>query len=315
MRRIRTYRDVADPAAEDIVAQVVEHGERLTRRLASIRKVIVVASGKGGVGKSALTANLATALADRGLTVGAADADLNGPSLARMLGASDATLQVDGDGVQPAEGTAGVRVMSMDLLLADEQAPLRWGSHASPPAHEFLLQSTLETGALREFLADVAWGDADALVIDAPPGTDKLLRLVQLLPRIDVLLLVTTPSEISRFVVARSVRLAASAGEVVRTVGLVANMTDPICETCGSVVRMFGDDGARALADASGIELWAEVPFDPRLAAATDAGRPFVLEAPDTPAARAIRALADRIAAAEDDASRPRPAPDGRSSP
>jgi ATP-binding protein involved in chromosome partitioning len=295
MRSIRTYRDVADPAAEDIVAQVVAQTDRLAARLARVRRIVVVASGKGGVGKSAVTANLAAALAADGARVGAADADLNGPSLARMLGARG-TLRVDDEGAHPVAGAAGVRVMSMDLLLAADDTPLRWGTAGSTDAHgapAFLLQSTLEAGALREFLADTAWGPLDWLVIDAPPGTDKLVRLLELLPRIDALLLVTTPSEIARFVVAKSARLARDAGTT--AVAIVANMTTHRCDACGHASPLFEADGAQRLAEATGLPVWAEIPFDARLAARTDAGSPFVLHEEPAPARAALLALAQRV--------------------
>ena len=125
MRKIRTYSQVADPAAEDIIAQVTVQADRLQARLAGVRQVVVVASGKGGVGKSALTANLACALAEGGSAIGAVDADLNGPSLARMLGASGQQLTLSEGAVLPARGTAGVSLISTDLLLP-EGAPLRY---------------------------------------------------------------------------------------------------------------------------------------------------------------------------------------------
>jgi ATP-binding protein involved in chromosome partitioning len=296
MRRIRTYADVTRPETEDILAQVGAQQGRLAARLAGVRHITVVASGKGGVGKSAVAANLAAALANGGARVGAADADLAGPSLARMLGAHGEPLRVVDDAVEPAGGVAGVRVMSMDLLLSDD-APLRWRAPASADdAPEFLWQSVLEAGALREFLADTAWGELDHLVIDAPPGADKLVRLVQLLPRLDLLLLVTTPSEIARSVVARSASLAHDAK--VGRVAIVANMTSHVCGTCGSVTPLFGDEGVARLAASSGFDVLAEIPFDGRLAVRTDTGAPPVLDpGDDAPATLALRALATRVAA------------------
>lgn len=292
MRRIRTYRDVATAETEDILAQVTALDERLRARMALVRRVVVVASGKGGVGKSAVAANLAALLAASGARVGAADADLAGPSLARMLGAAIGPLVLEGDGVRPAPGVHDVRVMSMDLLV-DDDAPLRWRDPHGGTAPEFLRQSLLETGTLREFLADTHWGVLDWLVIDAPPGTDKLLRLVQLLPRIDLLLLVTTPAEISRFVVAKAARLAADAS--IADVALVANMTTHTCTACGHHSALFAADGAARLATATGLPLWAELPFDARFATLTDAGRPCALEVPDAAPSRAMRRLADRV--------------------
>lgn len=310
-RRIRTYHEVADPGAENIIAQVVEQNERLATRLGSVGRLLIVASGKGGVGKSAITANLAATLAARGRRVGAVDADLNGPTLARMLGANGQSLRVGSDGAEPAAGAAGVRVISMDLLLAADDAPLRW---RQPDAPEFLWQSLLEGGVLRELLSDIRWGELDYLLIDAPPGGDKIARLLQLVPQADMLLLVTTPSEAARFIVAKSERLAREAGA--REIGLVLNMSAHVCEACGHRTPLFDDAPAGGRGDASPDigppssappaggsssvgetvgDVWAEVPFDRRLAVATDRGTPFVLDRPDSPAARAIIDLADRL--------------------
>jgi ATP-binding protein involved in chromosome partitioning len=289
MRHFRTYNEVPDPAGAEVLDQVLAQRARLQDRLASIRHVIAIASGKGGVGKSAVTANLAAALAQRKHAVGAVDADLNGPSLARMLGATR-QLGDDDDGIAPAIGAANVRVISMDLLLAAEDAPVRW---KEPREGAFLWQSALETGALREFISDVSWGALDYLLVDVPPGTDKIDRLLQLIPAPSAFVIVTTPSETARFVVSKSVRLVRDAG--VQHVGLVANMTQHTCGACGHTEPLFGADGARRLAEQSDVPLWAELPFDARLAETTDAGQPMVLAHPDAPASHAFRALAERI--------------------
>ena len=289
-RRIRSYHEVADPSAESIVEQVEDQGRRVRERLARVARVVAVGSGKGGVGKSAVSANLAAALAAGGRSVGALDADLDGPSLARMLGATG-PLARGADGVEPATGVAGVRVVSMDLLV-DDDAPVRW---RGPERHGFVWQSVLETGALREFLSDVAWGDLDVLILDLPPGTEKLSRLIDLAGVPDSVLLVTTPSEAARHVVARSARLLREAG--IERAGLVANMASWTCPHCGIAEPLFPADGARRLAQDSGLEIWAEVPFDPRIPADTDDGLPIVLSAPARPAARALAALAERLLA------------------
>jgi len=293
VRRIRTYHEVGrgEGAGEGVPEQVQAQRQRLERRLANIRRVIAIASGKGGVGKSAVTANVAAALAARGQRVGAVDADLNGPSLARMLGVPRDPLAIGVDGVQPAVGVAGVRVISMDLLLAGDDAPLRWKDAGD--GAESVRQSAVETSALREFLADVAWGELDYLLIDVPPGTDKLGRVLELVPRLTAVLLVTTPSEMARHIVAKSVRQAREAG--VPAVALVANMTAYVCERCGHGSVLFAADGARRLAAAAGVPLWAEIPFDPRLGLATDRGEPPVLGTEDYAAARAMHELAGHI--------------------
>ena len=293
MRKIRSYREVTHETGSQLLEQVVEQQERLAARLAPVGSVVAVASGKGGVGKSAITANLAVALAERGLSVGAADADLNGPSLGRMLGVSGARLVDRAEGVEPAVSPTGVRVMSMELLQQDEDTPLRW---REPSTGGFIWQSTLETGVLREFLGDVAWGNLDVLLVDVPPGTDKIARLLELVPDLDQMLLVTTPSETSRFVVSKSVRMAREAG--VPIVALVANMTEHVCPSCGHTSQLFHGDGARRLAEESGVPLWGDIPFDARLGASTDLGSPLVKEDPEAASSRALSALADRVAAA-----------------
>ncbi len=290
MRRIRTYHELGEGAGAGggVPDQVAAQRKRLEERLGSIGHVIAVASGKGGVGKSAVTANVAAALASRGLRVGAVDADLNGPSLARMLGVPREPLAVTGDGIRPATGAAGVRVVSMDLLLESEDAPVRW--KAAGDGAESVRQSAIEATALREFLADVVWGELDYLLIDVPPGTDKLGRVLELVPRLTAVLLVTTPSEMARHVVAKSVRQVREAG--VPAVALVANMTAYVCESCGHSALLFAADGARRLAASAGVPLWAEIPFDPRSALATDRGEPVVLGGEDFAAARALHELA-----------------------
>ncbi|MDX1673372.1 MAG: P-loop NTPase [Longimicrobiales bacterium] len=291
MKKIRTYHEVESEGRGQVPEQVGKQMERLARRLADVRAVWIVASGKGGVGKSAVTANLAAALAGRGLRVGALDADLNGPSLARMLGAGRDGLRVDDDGVHPAPGAAGARVVSMDLLLATDDAPLKW---KGPAAFDFVWQSALETGALREFLADVAWGDLDVLLLDLPPGTDKLQRAYKLIPDVTGVVLVTTPSEAARSVVARSLKLAHDLGA--EPIGLVANMTARACPECGHVEALYEADGARQLAAESGAELWAEIPFDPAFALETDRGRPAADRRTDAVGA-AFGDLATRVVA------------------
>ena len=304
MRKIRTYSEVGHGTRSALLEQVVEQRARLARRLAGIGAVVVIASGKGGVGKSLVTANLAAMLASRGWRVGALDADLNGPSLARMLAVGPSPLEDRAGGVVPAPGAAGVRVISMELLQEEKDAPLRW---RDPGSDSFLWQSSMEASVLREFLSDVEWGKADFLLVDVPPGTDKITRLLELLPTISGLLLVTTPAEISRAVVARSVRLVDEAG--VSPVALVSNMTGYLCPECGHRHRLFPGEGARELARATGHPIWAEIPFDPRLGEATDRGRPLILDHPGSIVAEAFSRLAERVEALL--GSRESPAADG----
>jgi len=192
--------------------------------------------------------------------------------------------------VEPAESPSGVRVMSMEFLQQEEDAPLRW---REPEMGRFIWQSTLETGVLREFLGDVEWGELDVLLVDVPPGTDKIARLLELVPELDQMLMVTTPSETSRFVVSKSVRMVREAA--VGTVALVANMVGHTCPECGHVSELFTGDGVKRLEEESGVPVWAQIPFDPRFGAAADSGTPLVITEPDAPSCLAILALADRV--------------------
>lgn len=299
-RRIRTYAETADPVGSDLVAQINAQADRLTARMAAIRNTIVVASGKGGVGKSFMAAAIAAGLARRGCRIGALDADVNGPSLARLLGASRTRLRVDPDGVHPASSPAGCTVMSTDLLIESRNAPLRW---REPASGAFVWQSALETGMLREFLSDVSWGDLDALVIDLPPGTDKIARILPLLPRISAMLLVTTPSAVTGDAVARSLTQLRDAG--VPDIGIIQNMNGYVCPECRAISPLFtpvltqpntSSDAppAAEYAETPSLagETWAFIPFDPRAAAAADAGGALP---DDSPVTAAVDRLIDRL--------------------
>src|SRR5690606_32201178 len=155
----KTYQDLTGDGGSDILGQVSEQTARLQARMRTIRAKIAVVSGKGGVGKSVLTVNLATAMALDGVRVGILDADLNGPSIAKMTGVRGQPLMISADGVHPVQGPAGLRVMSMDLLLPRDDTPVTW--RASSSAESYVWRSSMEATALREFLSDTVWGDLD----------------------------------------------------------------------------------------------------------------------------------------------------------
>src|ERR671914_2355409 len=196
------YKDLIGDGGSDIEGQVHEQMVRLQSRLQSVRSTIAVVSGKGGVGKSALAVNLATAAAMAGARVGILDADLNGPSIAKMTGVRGQSLVMTVQGMQPVQGPAGMQVMSMDLLLPQDDTPLTW--QATTQIDTYLWRSSMEATALREFLSDTIWGELDVLFLDLAPGTDRLATLVGLLPGLTGAILVTIPSEISHFVVRKS---------------------------------------------------------------------------------------------------------------
>jgi ATP-binding protein involved in chromosome partitioning len=277
---MKKYRDIAGDGGSNIVGQVEAQQARLGARLREVRAIIAVVSGKGGVGKSSVTANLAGAFALGGARVGVLDADLNGPSMATMLGVRGRTLVVGAAGVEPPAGALGIGVMSMDLLLAGDATPLTWDAPSQAEAHTW--RGTMEANALREFLADTAWGALDVLLIDLPPGTDRLATIIGMVPALAGTVIVTIPSDVSRLVVRKSITVALAAPAPV--LGLIENMAG-----------MFPGPGAEGLASESGVPFLGRVPFDPALAAAADRGEPYVATSPEAPAARALRAIADRL--------------------
>ncbi len=287
-RRVRGYAEVSKDTRSRLLEQILDQRSRLADRLAGIGSIIGVVSGKGGVGKSAITANLAATLARRGARVGAVDADLNGPCLARMLGLLGSELQDGPEGVHPATSPTGVTCISTELLL-DEHVPLRW---KGPESDRFVWQGASEAAALREFLSDVIWGDLDYLLVDVPPGTDKIGRFLDLVPEPHQVLLVTIPSRVATSVVSRAATLLLDAG--VRQVGIIGNMTGYAPGESDVPLPLFSNSGVGELAESAGLEIWAEVPFNPEFGALTDEGKPPGSDGPGA-VGRAFDALAERV--------------------
>jgi ATP-binding protein involved in chromosome partitioning len=279
---MKRYRDLAGDGGSNIVGQVEVQQARLRERLSGVGAIVAVVSGKGGVGKSSLAANLANCFALDGLRVGVLDADLNGPTMAKMLGVRGRTLAVDADGVTPPVSALGVKVMSMDLLLPSDATPLTWEAPTQDEAHTW--RGSMEANAVREFLADTAWGALDLLLIDLPPGTDRLATVTGLVPALGGTVIVTIPSDVSHLVVRKSITVAAQAKAPV--LGLVENMAG-----------MFPGPSGAELAREAGIALLGSVPFDAELALAADRGEAFVAVAPGRDSARALVGIAGAIRA------------------
>jgi ATP-binding protein involved in chromosome partitioning len=238
-------------------------------------RVIAIASGKGGVGKSTLTANLAAAFARMGQRTGVLDADVYGHSIPHMLGVHQRPVVVDRMIVPPVRDD--LKLMSIGFFLEDN-APVMW---RGPMLHK----------ALEQFLSDVHWGELDTLVVDMPPGTgDVSISLGQLLPRAEVVV-VTTPQPAAQQVAVRAAQMAEKTN--MRLVGAVENMSYLV----GSGAELFGSGGGEALASEIGVPLLGKVPLDPALREAADRGEPLVWEQPEAEAAQAIVALAERISA------------------
>ena len=248
----------------------------------SSTRVLAVASGKGGVGKSSLAANLAAAFSGLGQRTGVLDADVYGYSIPHMLGVHQRPIAVDGGEramiVPPVRGD--LKVMSIGFFL-DENTPVMW---RGPMLHR----------ALEQFLSDVHWGELDTLVVDMPPGTgDVAISLGQLLPRAEAVV-VTTPHRASQQVAVRAAQMARKTN--MRLLGVVENMAYLERED-GSREELFGSGGGEALAAEVEAPLLGRIPFDPRLGALADEGEPIVLAEPEAEVSRAIVELAEAIAA------------------
>ncbi len=289
---MKTYKELPSDAGSNIIGQVTAQANRVQKRLASVKHTVAIMSGKGGVGKSALTANLATALTLKGNTVGVVDADINGPTLAKMMGVRDATLGYTPAGVKPAITALGTKLISMDLLLAEDDAPVLWNAHTQKDA--FTWRSTMEVSALREFIADTEWGALDYLLLDLPPGTDRLPNVVELIPDLGGVVVVTIPSEVSQLIVKKSVTMARDILKV-PIIGVVENMASYICQHCGEEGPLFSTD--ESLDTAFQQDLLGSVPFDPRLSRSGDDGTLYLDEYSDAPTSKALLQVAEKVQA------------------
>jgi ATP-binding protein involved in chromosome partitioning len=268
-------RSLRGPAAAEPVIPFAQPSSRT--------RVYAIASGKGGVGKSSVTVNLAAALAAKGLSVGVVDADIYGHSVPRMLGTAARPTQVE-DMIMPPQAH-GVKVISIGMFTAGNAAVVWRG----PMLHR----------ALQQFLADVYWGDLDVLLLDLPPGTgDVAISLAQLLPSAEIIV-VTTPQAAAAEVAERAGAIALQTHQ--RLVGVVENMSWLELPT-GERMEIFGAGGGAAVAATlsrvvgAAVPLLGQVPLDTRVRESGDAGEPIVLMAPDAPAAAALAAVADRLA-------------------
>lgn len=290
---MKTYHDIASDGGSNILEQVSEQHHRLTARLSPVRRIVAVASGKGGVGKSTITATLACALQQLSCTVGILDADLNGPSMAGMMGVREHTPQLTGGSMSPARAASNVAVMSMDMFLPADSTPLLW--RAPSQQNAFTWRSMVEMSALRELLSDTDWGDLDVLLIDLPPGADRIQNLADLLPDLSGVLIVTTPAAVAQMVVSRSITLATDIAGVA-VLGLVENMTSFACPACHHQERLFpAAPNTRSLAKQHGLEYLGSIPFDSQLAQRLDHGQCLMPRRPDSPANRAIMSIARRV--------------------
>lgn len=226
----------------------------------NIKKIIGVVSGKGGVGKSLVTSLLASTAKREGYNVAILDADITGPSIPRLFGIKDRAYSPDGKYLLPVESENGIKVMSINLLLAGEDDPVVW-------------RGPIIAGTVKQFYTDVAWGDVDYMFVDMPPGTgDVPLTVFQSLP-IDGIVVVSSPQELVSMIVAKAVKMADLMHVSVK--GLVENMSYFKCPDCGKVADIFGKSKIAETAEKFGVENYLRLPIDPNFASLSDDGKIF----------------------------------------
>lgn len=226
-------------------------------KYSKIKKVIGVVSGKGGVGKSFVTALLASEMKKAGNRIGIMDADITGPSIPKMFGVIGEAYGNEEGMIMPVETKEGMKLMSINLLIENPEDPVIW-------------RGPVIGGAVKQFWTDVAWGELDYLLIDMPPGTgDVPLTVFQSLP-VDGVIIVTSPQELVQMIVKKAYRMASMMD--IPVLGIVENFSYLVCPDCGKQIRLFGESHVEAVSEELGIPLLGKVPLDPQIAAAADAG-------------------------------------------
>jgi len=228
--------------------------------MALVRHKIIIASGKGGVGKSTVSVNLAVALKERGFRVGVLDADITGPDIPKLLGVEEMRLRQGPEGIEPADAD-GIAVASMALVLSSRDAPVVW-------------RGPMKMAAIKQFVQDVNWGGRDFLLIDLPPGTsDEPLSILQLIPDLAGAIIVTTPQEVSLLDSRKAVNMAKAMKLPV--LGIVENMSGLVCPHCGERSEVFGSGGGQRMAEEMDVPFLGSIPIDPNVCSMGDCGIAF----------------------------------------
>jgi ATP-binding protein involved in chromosome partitioning len=265
-------------------SEASEQEQRLQMRMSKIQHKIAIISGKGGVGKSTVTVNLAVTFALHGHKdkVGILDADIHGPCVPKMLGLKGQKL-IGGPGgmLFPVTGQQGIKVVSMDFLLPNDEAPVIW-------------RGPLKMRVIQQFLSDITWGDLDYLFIDLPPGTgDEPLSVMQLIPDIDGVIIVTMPSEVSQDVVKKAITFSRQLK--VPVIGVIENMSGFVCPECGATLDIFKAGGGKKIAKDLSVPYLGKIPIDPAICVDADSGTPFVAENKSSPAILAFAEIVMKI--------------------
>jgi ATP-binding protein involved in chromosome partitioning len=254
----------------------------IAENMKGIKHKIVVLSGKGGVGKTTVATNLAMSFAKRGKSTGILDVDIYGPNVPKLLGLEGQHPEVVDETLQPVPGPLDTKVMSMGFLLRKNDDAVAW-------------RGPLVGKAISQFLSDVNWGELDVIVVDLPPGTgDEILSILQLIPDVDGVVIVSTPQEVAVLDARRAIQLVEKMG--VPILGLVENMSEFVCPKCGESYKIFGEGAAKKASEEYMIDHLGTLPLDPRVITLSDEGTPFVIEDPDSKVAKAFSELVDKLA-------------------
>lgn len=257
-----------------------EEERKVAETLAKIKNRLLVFSGKGGVGKSTVSANLALALAKKGLKVGLLDVDIHGPNLAKMLGVEDKRMDISPEGIKAVEVNENLKLVSISFLLQDPSLPVIW-------------RGPMKMKAIQQFLAEVGWGELDWLIIDSPPGTgDEPLSVAQLIPATGAVV-VTTPQEISLMDSRKAVIFAHRLN--LKITGIIENMSGMVCPHCGKRIDLFKEGGGEKAAFELGVPFLGKIPLDPQIVTSGDDGKPFIIHQPDSKASKALAEIVEII--------------------
>ncbi len=253
----------------------------LKTTVSAIKKKILVLSGKGGVGKSTVSTNLAVGLSKKGFQVGLLDIDIHGPNIPNMLGLYGFAPTITDMGIFPLKLFDNLNVISIGFFLEEKDSPVVW-------------RGPLKHRMIEQFLSDVRWGALDYLVVDSPPGTgDEIISIVQLLDQIDGTVIVATPQDVALADVRRSIKFCKDAS--IPILGIVENMSGFVCPHCGNTVEIFKTGGAEKVAEEYNIPFLGKIPIDPQIVNAGDEGKPMMIYFAESKSAKAFGEIIDKI--------------------
>ncbi len=260
--------------------QLQQQNEKINKTLSKIKNKFLVMSGKGGVGKSTISVNLAAGLAEKGFKTGLLDVDIHGPDVFKMLNLEGKNVYSDGKYIYPVEYNKNLKVISIAGLLENSQTPVVW-------------RGPLKTGVIKQFLSDVYWDELDYLVIDSPPGTgDEPLTIAQLIKDTGVII-VTTPQDVALLDIRKSINFCRQLN--LKIIGIIENMSELICPYCGNRIKLFKSDGGRKLAEEMNIHFLGSLPFDPEIVNSSDDGTPYIISHKDTEISKKLMNIIDKF--------------------